>query len=88
MFLPAFLAFTSCILITAGLPRSGTNQEKEHFFKVREFVKKSGKSLILSKSVKSQGILLSLRTKSREKCKEFENKDRSIDGLPKKPKQM
>ena len=43
VFLPAFLAFTSCILITAGLPRSGKNQEKEHFFKVREFVKKSGK---------------------------------------------
>jgi len=43
VFLPAFLAFTSCILITAGLPRSGKNQGKEHFFKVREFVKKSGK---------------------------------------------
>ena len=30
-------------------------------------LKSQGKSLILSKSVKSQGILFSLRTKSREK---------------------
>ena len=51
-------------------------------------LKSQGKSLILSKSVKTQGILFSLRTKSREKCKEFEDKDRNIDGLPKKPKQM
>ena len=55
VFLPAFLAFTSCILITAGLPRSGKNQEKEHFFKVREFVKKSGKIFDIVKVSENSG---------------------------------
>ena len=55
VFLPAFLAFTSCILITAGLPRSGKNQEKQHFFKVREFVKKSGKIFDIVKVSENSG---------------------------------
>ena len=67
VFLPAFLAFTSCILITAGLPRSGKIRKKNIFSRSGNLLKSQGKSLILSKSVKSQGILFSLRTKSREK---------------------
>ena len=86
VFLPAFLAFTSCILITAGFPRSGKNQEKEHFFKVREFVKKSGKIFVIVKVSEKSGNTIFIAHKI--PWKEFENKDRNIDGLPKKPKQM
>ena len=43
-----------------GLPWSGKSQGKTKIFdgqgKVRKFLKSQGKSLVLSKSVKSQGI--------------------------------
>ena len=46
-----------------GLPQSGKSQGKLKIFqgqgKVGEFFKSQGKSLMLSKSVKSQGILFS-----------------------------
>ena len=38
--------------------------------------------------MKSQEILFSLHTKSREKRKEVENEEKNIDGLQKKLKQM
>ena len=49
--------------VISWLLRSGKNRGKTKIFKVREksgnFLKSRGKSLVLSKSVKGQGILFS-----------------------------
>ena len=53
--------------MTAGLPRPGKNQGKEDFFKVREFVKKSGKIFDIVKVSEKSGNTIFIAHKSREK---------------------
>ena len=56
--------------------------------KVREFFKRSGKILVAVEVSEKSGNFIFRFTKSSEKHKEVKNKEKDIDGLQKKLKQM
>jgi len=70
------------------LPRQGKTITFQGQGKVREFFKRSGKILVAVEVSEKSGNFIFQFTKSSEKHKEVENKEKDIDGQQKKLKQM